>query len=89
MTSDVRRPLIDDDLIWKTSLNGRRPRLEDDLVRMESFAVSLPLKHPEDFLGTYLNILCTLETPMKLSQNILESSMKHPQESLLAHLKYP
>ena len=77
MTSDVRRPLIDDDLIWKTSLNGRRPRLEDDLVRMESFAVSLPLKQPSIFLKTSWRFPWNIPQYFMYPWNTHETFSKH------------
>ena len=31
MTFGGRRPLMEDDLVWKTTIGGRQPSLEDDL----------------------------------------------------------
>ena len=43
MTFDGRRPLMEDDLWWKTTFDGRRPSMEDDLRWKTTFDGRRPL----------------------------------------------
>ena len=38
-----RRPLVEDDLLWKTTFGGRRPSMEDDLRWKMTFCGRRPL----------------------------------------------
>ena len=40
---DGRRPLMEDDLLWKTTFYGRRPSMEDDLQWKTAFNGRRPL----------------------------------------------